>query len=325
MRQAASDRAGGRARRDRRVSAWAACVAALSVFFPADPALADGALDRIGAWLCGSAAASSNPVRPAQDQRRFSTARLAPDAPWVAKLEIIEERFADGAISVSHCSAAAIAPLWLATAAHCVGDQGWIGVTATLGDQDAGGPNAFTRSAILAVCHADYRPGALAMDIALVRLDQPLPEGFPLLRLAGWREAARLSAGAVALSAGWGRVGPNAISRRLRMSELRIVDPMRAQDAMIVAAPLRHEQSLCVGESGAPLVADLGRGPALLGVFSSVDAFFDDESRRIVELCDGFEARSYFTALGGLRGWVEAVMRLCDGRREACAAGADRR
>lgn len=287
------------------------------------PALRETApLSGLDAWICGAALDDATPPRSASG---FTPHAADPATPWAAKLEIIEERFEDGAMTVSNCSAAAVAPRWLVTAAHCVGQEGWVSVKATLGARDSTEPSALRRTASVALCHERFDPRNLAFDVALLRLDEPLPPTFPLLRLATRAETARLAPGDPALSAGWGRISSSEISRIMRKATVRVVDPARRGDGMIVAAPVRHEESLCVGESGAPLVADLGGGPALFGVFSSVDAYYSRESGKMIELCHGFEARSYFTALRGLEGWIRNAIDACERDPALCApTGADR-
>ena len=277
----------------------------------------DPPLSAVDAWICGEARDRETLPR---SPGRFRPKAADPSAPWAAKLEIVEEKFADGAMTISNCSAAVLAPGWLVTAAHCVGQEGWISVRATLGAKDSGDPGAIRSLVSTAICHERFDPRSLAYDVALLRLERPLPTDFPTLRIATLGEIDRLARGDAALSAGWGRVSKQEISRLLRKAQVEVVDPSRSGDGMIVAAPVRHEDSLCIGESGAPLVADLGSGPALFGVFSSVDAYYDPGSDTMVELCHGFEARSYFTGLGKLRGWIDKVMALCERDPKGCVA-----
>lgn len=274
------------------------------------------ALAEVDAWICG---APLELERATTSADRYSPAAVDRRAPWVAKLEIIEERFEDGAMTVSNCSATAISDRWLLTAAHCVGQEGWVSVRATLGARDAADAAAVRRTAQTAVCHVGFDPSDLSFDVALLRLSAPLPPAFPTLRVATPAETARLAPDAPVLSAGWGRVSENEISPTMRTARIRVVDPARAKDGMIVAAPEHHEASLCVGESGAPLIADTGFGPALFGVFSSVDALLSRDSGAVVELCHGFEARSYFTGVKGLQGWIDDVIQTCDRRPDLCA------
>lgn len=151
----------------------------------------------------------------------------------------------------------------------------------------------------------------------MLRVDAPLPPFFPTLRVASDAEIARLSVGARALAAGWRR-RPNGVAQRLSAPMVRIAPRDGEPAGIIVAAPERNESSLCLGESGAPLVTDLGFGPALIGVFSSVDAIFDPETGQVEEICSGFEARSYFTSLTGLQTWLSDAIHACDDHLEAC-------
>ncbi|MEL6977206.1 MAG: trypsin-like serine protease [Pseudomonadota bacterium] len=279
-----------------------------------------GLLADAEAWVCGAPSAYDyTPYGGAYaGGGRYNPGSVDAAAPWAAKLEIVEERFADGGMTVSNCSAAAVAPGWLVTAAHCVGQERWVRVEATLGARDAQAPSAMKRSAALALCHTKFNPHDLSYDVALIKLDSPLPPEFPTLRLATSAEADRLTPGAAALSAGWGRISSSEISQVLRTADVRVVDPSRRSDGMIVAAPERNEHSLCVGESGAPLVADVGAGAALFGVFSSVDAYYNPDTGEMIELCEGFEARSYFTPLRGLQRWVRRAIAACEAAPQRC-------
>lgn len=285
------------------------------------PAAAQDALERAEAWVCG---APSLIERPTLTARRFNPAAADPNAPWMAKLEIVERLFDDGGMAVANCGAAAVSPHWLLTAAHCVGGyEGWVSLRATLGARDIESRSAVRRTGAVALCHQDYDSETLAYDLALVRLAEPLPQDFPLLRIAGEREAAALERGAVAHAAGWRVDAGGAIATTLSRSAVEIIETSAGPDGVIVAGPRRDfERSLCVGESGAPLVGDLGRGPVALGVFSSVDALVDPGSGALLELCYGREARSYFTALRGLKSWIAGALAACDSDLDACLGGA---
>lgn len=299
----------------RALSLWLAAAAMALIGATAAAEAAPNALAQIGAWVCG---APATPERTAWSADRFNATAADRKLPWVAKLEIVEQKFDDGGMTVSNCGAVAVSHNWLVTAAHCVGGDRWESIRATLGSRELDNAAAVRRSATVAICHSEFDPETLSHDVALVRLERSLPPEFPVVRLATNSEIRALREGDVALSAGWGRISPTEISTTLRRAVIRVVDPARAHDGMIVAAPDQNEQSLCVGESGGPLIADTGFGAAVFGVFSSVDAYFDHRTGQTVELCEGFEARSYFTALRGLQGWIYDAIEACETDLTAC-------
>lgn len=273
-------------------------------------------LDDAQAWVCG---APSLLEKPAMTADRFLASAADERTPWMAKLEIVEHVYEDGAMSISNCGAAAINRDWLVTAAHCVGGARWVSIRATLGARNLASVEAVRRAASVALCHDQFDPGSLSHDVALLRLARPLPANFPTIRIASSVESERLSADDLAVSAGWGRISSTEISQVLRRSEVRIVDPASEErGGMIVATPTRDVQSLCVGESGAPLVSDQGLGAAVFGVFSSVDAIVQEGTGELTELCDGFEARSYFTPVTGLQNWIAGAINACESDLDAC-------
>ncbi|MEO1329540.1 MAG: trypsin-like serine protease [Pseudomonadota bacterium] len=271
--------------------------------------------------VCGS---PSLPTRAAASAVRFTPGRGEAAAPWMAKLEMVERLGPDGAMTVSNCGGVAIDRDWLLTAGHCVGSADWSSLRATLGVRDLEDSAAVRRRGAVALCPARFDSTTLAHDLALVRLETPLPNGFPIVRLATSREARALRPGGRALSAGWSRVEPQRLSQTLRLAHVRVIDPGRAPDGVIVAGPERDESSLCVGESGGPLVANFGAGSALVGVFSSVDAYRDRATGALIELCSGFEARSYFTPVAAYRDWIGRAIAACEADLARCLGPATR-
>lgn len=243
-------------------------------------------------------------------------------APWMAKLEIVESDPGGRIAAVANCGAAALTRNWLITAAHCVAGGPWLAVEATLGARDLDDPRALRHSGAVALCPTAYDPATTEgagtgpqADLALLRLRDALPPDFPTLRVASPGELARFDPSVPAYAAGWPRKA-SGVSMRLSAPSMRLIGP--PQDGVYTARPVRDGSALCLGESGAPLVADLGLGPVMVGVFSSVDAFFNPDSGEVEELCAGYEAKSYFTALGGWQQWISAAIRACDQDVAAC-------
>lgn len=314
----------------------AAALLALAVLTaaPAQPALAESeaaAVARLTEELAASFCGRPSAQGPSGGPDRYDPMAPDPLAPWMAKLEVTLDpsdpaaqapargQSAAADPTVWTCGAVAIAPQWLATAAHCVARGAPSRYRVTLGARDLFDRAALQREGDLALCHPRYDPSRLRFDVALLRLDRPLPPDFPLLRLARPDEHRRLDPGRPAMAAGWARVGEGRVDRRLRRTPVRIVTPRTEDDGLIEAAPSADAPSLCVGESGAPLIADVGGGPALFGVFSSVDVVWDAGQGRLTELCDGFEARSYFTPLrGDVRLWIARAVSACARTPEIC-------
>ena len=267
------------------------------------------------AEICGAPAAPFFSSRSRIDA--YSREAAHPSAPWMAKLEIIESIDDGGVASIANCGATALTRNWLITAAHCVGSSPWIAVEATLGAQNLEDPRALRRMASLALCPTQFQGLGAGPDVALIRLLRPLPPDFPTLRVASYGEMRRLTIGRHALAAGWPRQGDD-VAAQLSAPILELTPPGTEPPGVLVAQPLKAGASPCVGESGAPLVAELGHGPALIGVFSSVDAIYDPQSGVIQEICAGDQARSYFTSLGGMQDWISAAIRACDQDLTAC-------
>lgn len=156
------------------------------------------------------------------------------------------------------CSAVVVAPDVVLTAAHCVAGSADLRVHFR---QDGAEP-ALIAPAARAV-HPGYDAGAVAgrrrsIDLALLRLPEPLPARFPAAALA---EAAP-GRGAPILLGGYGlaREGDPRSTGTFRTARAEIVEPYGRSAILLWAADPRHAGAGgCEGDSGGPMSDGSGK------------------------------------------------------------------
>lgn len=152
------------------------------------------------------------------------------------------------------CSASVIAPDVLLTAAHCVTGGGhrvhWRG---------AGGDPVLVEPAEVAV-HPGYAADAVkarkkSVDLALVRLADPLPAAFEPVALS---DAPAPRPGATATIGGWGVTASGApdTGGRFRSVSVGIVEPYGPSSLLLWLSSGRNAGAgACAGDSGGPVFA----------------------------------------------------------------------
>lgn len=235
--------------------------------------------------------------------------------PWIASLNIvIDPGDSQGVGEVAdRCGATVIGRDWLLTAAHCLTPAPWERIDVTAGALDLTEESAYRGAASQAICHVafDYKFQSLTNDLALVKLEEPLPEDVPAARIATPAFMAELERGERLQAAGWGATGadargrPVAPSDSLRSIELEVRDVHGTH--VFVGDPARRTAGVCAGDSGGPLVLGDGVDAPLIGVTSYVVAPNGVQ-------CATQDYLSVFTNASLYVDWIEDVLRVCEAR-----------
>lgn len=199
------------------------------------------------------------------------------------------------------CSATLIAKDMAVTAAHCV-DQGIDGMVVIFGNDiqaDAKDAVRVIGSEIQPAWSAAHPNDQDLGDIAVIRFDGELPDGFKPARLAPPKMS--ISAGETVVLAGYGIT--NAKSQAgagvLRKAEVKIINPAFGKTEMILDQ--RDGSGACHGDSGGPaFITKTSRGKEvtyLVGVTnrSYPDAAPDDCKQQVV-----------YTKVMPYRSWISA-------------------
>lgn len=297
------------------------CIAALLTA----PASAQS-LPGLNAELCGSADPFARSARETLEIGRasaFTSHAADPRLPWVAKLQIVERDLPGGYMEVQNCGASVLSPHWLLTAGHCVRSTRWKRVEVTLGALDVGDSRAIRNVAVDAVCHSGFNPVTMADDVALLRLEHPLPFDVPVVRLdvpdrfPGGPLPPR---GALAVAAGWRTHLDGTADNTMRRSYGRIDGPSAALGLMAVRPLANDPYPLCLGESGAPLVLADDPARRQIAILTSVEARVASDGSTPFNYTDcirgGF--RLTFARIGHYRRWIDSVIAHCTARPETC-------
>lgn len=268
-------------------------------------------LHALDAYVCGQPTAQTFEQSSTENETYYLDP-IDPSVAAVAKLDILEQELSDGRQYVVNCSASVIAPDWLLSAAHCVTQSQWQRIDVTLGTTDLASQNKIIRTVTQAICHKDYDPTSLENDIALLRLNRPVPADFMFMKLS----AQSIKPQTQALTAGWYKVNAQTISRTLRKAPMQILG--KENEYFIIAEPRKKlKHALCLGESGAPLVAQSKSSSfEQIGIFSAVEGRRDTLTGIVSEICLTHGSRSYFTPVSKYLKWIAKIKTMC--RKNDC-------
>lgn len=237
---------------------------------------------------------------------------LDPDMPAMVKLRIVYEH-ADR-IEVDHCGGTVVNSRWIVTAAHCLAaDKSWDRVEVLAGDANLDGSGIVRRVSRDAVCHSGFQYESLKDDVALIRLEEPLPPEIVPAAVDDQGTSSAKTGGSV-IAAGWPVTGRNAGDRHLNKTTLN-VKSVELPGYITASSPYGAAEGVCRGESGGPLMAYGPLGLQLAGVLSGIQPGTENASGDECML-GGYEM--YFTPIAAFTDWMDKVLALCDHGPDEC-------
>jgi secreted trypsin-like serine protease len=281
-----------------------------------------GDLSSANAFACGAtntsghSASTTTGGRFVAGQRVNHAAGVNPQFEAMVKLRMVYDH--DGFTETEHCGGSVIGSRWIVTAAHCVqgpdGDPSkWDRIEITAGDQSLEGQTTISRVATDVVCHAGFDYSYLANDIALIRLDEPLPREVRPVTMDEYRRPS-LSAGGIAQVAGWPVTGMKAGQTLLQTVALA-VKKVEWPGYITVTSPAGQVEGVCRGESGGPIVGVTNGQRQLAGVLSGIEMGTENSAG---EPCMKAGYEMYYTPIAAYRNWIDEVQAICDRNPDEC-------
>ena len=294
-----------------------ALAAAAAILASAQAGAAD--LAGIDAIACGTDAAPASRLgKPTGGLHALGdpaaiAAGLDRDFPAMVKLKMVYQH--DGYAEIEHCGGTVIDSRHVVTAAHCVKAKAgteWDRIELIAGDYSLESKGVIRRTARQAVCHAgadDY----LSNDIAVVKLDQPLPREIVPARIDDFRRPT-VRPGGIALAAGWPVTGAKAGQTTLQKVPLSVTD-VEWPGFITVTSPTGRIEGVCQGESGGPLLSRSGGVTSIAGVLSGIEPGTNDHTG---EPCMKAGYDMYYTPIAAYRDWIGDVVEMCSHHPDAC-------
>lgn len=274
-------------------------------------------LSGANAFSCGSMVAKNAASRSNWRPEHFSgrQAYSPPrDAASTVKLRIVYE-MADR-VEVDHCGGTVIDSNWIVTAGHCVAaDRSWSHIEVIAGDDNLDSTQTVKRVVKDAICHAGFDYQTLQHDIALIRLEKPLPAKITATAL-DFEGQPSLRPGELGLGHGWPVTGRRGGDRMLNQTPLQ-VRAIDLRSYITVTSASTQNEGMCRGESGGPLLSNGRYGRRLAGILSGIQPGNQNNYGQECSL-PGYEM--YFTPISVYRRWIDNVKSVCAGNPNACAS-----
>jgi len=295
----------------------ASTITAFAIALSATTATA-GSLGDISAISCGTDRAASRVAKPTGAVYNLGhpaaiASGLDRDFPAMVKLKMVYQH--DGYAEIEHCGGTVIDSRHVVTAAHCVKAKDglqWDRIELVAGDYSLESAGVITRTAHQAVCHAGA-DAYLSNDIAIVKLDQPLPKEITPAKIDDFRRPT-VRPGGIAVGAGWPVTGAKAGQMTLQKVPLSVTD-VEWPGFITVTSPTGRIEGVCQGESGGPLLSRVNGYTSIAGVLSGIEPGTNDHTG---EPCMKAGYDMYYTPIAAYRDWIEDVLTLCSHQPDAC-------
>lgn len=188
----------------------------------------------------------------------------------------------------TNCGGSIIDPLYVVTAAHCIksntpGERPLAGdeaMTVKYGNVDREDENGPTVHAIYVWVHPRYNYSTFRNDIAVLKLERPIPFSSNISSIRLSADDTPLSSGADLIASGWGKTQEGGEgSRILRTTTLNylpgICEGIYKEEyfpqEQVCAGCMQGGRGTCPGDSGGPVTARSSSGgcPVLVGITSN--------------------------------------------------------
>lgn len=226
-----------------------------------------------GGGPAGAASSGEADLRP---EPRIFGGTAAPAGAWPSQVALVEA--GEAPTAGQFCSGTVVARTWVLTAAHCITRPDGAVYPARsqdvlAGTQDLSGGGA--RIAVVEVRrHPSYDEARLTRDVALLRLDRPVPaSAVPAPLAASGQDPA---GGTAATAVGWGRTNGTATPAALRQATVTVRNPSGctiANGGLFDAATMLcgtgdGTRGVCAGDSGGALMQQRSGTWTVVGVAS---------------------------------------------------------